>query len=64
MLLGGASGVLFGLGEGLVNETNPVLSLLQGALSGTTAGAALGTVGGNIQKAVKGQQLKNYGNID
>jgi len=64
MLSGGASGGLFGLGESLINETNPVLSTLQGTLLGTTTGAILGAVGGNIQKTIKGQQLKNYGDID
>ena len=64
MLSGAASGGLFGLGESLINETNPILSTLQGVLSGTITGPALGAVGGNIQKAVKGQQLKNYGDID
>ena len=64
MLSGGASGGLFGLGESLINETNPILSTLQGVLSGTITEPALGAVGGNIQKAVKGQQLKNYGDID
>jgi len=64
MLSGGASGGLFGLGESLISETNPVLSTLQDALFGASTGGALGAVGGNIQKAVKGQQLKNYGNID
>lgn len=64
MLSGGASGGLFGLGESLINETNPVLSTLQDALFGASTGGALGAVGGNIQKAVKGQQLKNYGDID
>ena len=64
MLSGGTSGGLFGLGESLMNETNPLLSSLQGILLGTTTGATLGAVGGNIQKSVKGQQLKNYGNID
>lgn len=44
--------------------SNPVLSTLQGTLLGTTTGATLGAVGGNIQKTIKGQQLKNYGNID
>ena len=64
MLLGGASGGLFGLGESLINETNPVLSALKGVLLGTTTGATLGAVGSRVQKAIKGQQLKNYGNID
>ena len=64
MLSGGTTGGLFGLGESLINETNPILSSLQDALFGTTAGAALGALGGNIQKAVKGLQLKDYGNID
>ena len=64
MLSGAASGGLFGLGESLINETNPILSTLQGVLSGTITGSALGTVGGNTQKAIKGQQLKNYGDID
>ena len=64
ILSGATSGGLFGLGESLINETNPILSALQGVLSGTTTGVALGAVGGNIQKAVKGQQLKNYGDID
>ena len=64
ILSGTASGGLFGLGESLRNETNPVLSTLQGALFGTTTGATLGAIGSNIQKSIKGQQLKNYGNID
>ncbi len=63
-LSGGLSGSLFGLGKSLTNGTNPVLSTLQGSLLGMTTGATLGIVGSNIQKAVKGQQLKNYGNID
>ena len=64
ILTGGTRGGLFGFGDSLINETNPILSTLQGALLGTTAGAALGAAGGNIQKTFKGQQLKNYGNID
>ena len=63
-LSGGLSGSLFGLGKSLTNGTNPVLSTLQGSLLGMTTGATLGIVGSNIQKTVKGQQLKNYGNID
>ena len=64
ILSGATSGGLFGLGESLINETNPVLSALKGVLLGTTTGATLGAVGSRVQKAKKGQQLKNYGNID
>lgn len=52
MLSGGTSGGLFGLGESLLNETNPVLSSLQGVLFGSTTGAGLGAVGSKYSKGV------------
>ena len=64
IMSGAASGGLFGLGESLINETNPVLSSLQGILTGGITGGPLGSVGSNLQKTIKGQQLKNYGDID
>ena len=63
-LSGTMSGSLFGLGESLMNGTNPVLSSLKDASIGFATGGALGAVGSNVQKAIKGYQLKNYGNID
>lgn len=63
-LTGGISGGVFGAGEGLTNDTNPLVSSLAGTVGGAAAGGALGGLGANVERAVRGQQLKNYGNID
>ena len=47
-----------------MNETSPILSTLGGITSGGISGGTLGSTVSNIEKAIKGQLLKNYGNID
>jgi len=62
---GAFSGSVFGLGEGLMNdEINPIASTVAGATSGAVFGGALGGTGSEVERILKGYQLKNYGNID
>lgn len=61
---GGASGGIEGLGRGMIEGKNPVKTAAQDAVTGAALGGAGGVVGGNIQKGIKGSNLKSYGNID
>ena len=57
------AGGVYELGEGIMNNDS-VSSLINSTLGGGLSGGAIGYAGGNIQRALKTQQLKNYGNID
>ena len=61
---GAISGGIYGIGNSFIDQVNPILSTLNSTISGGAAGGTLGAIGSNIQKLIKGQQLKNYGNID
>lgn len=61
---GVASGAVFGIGRGILENKNPLQTSAQDALIGGLSGGILGTSGANIVRNIKGQQLKNYGNID
>ena len=61
---GTASGALFGAGRGIAENKNPLKTSIQDALTGGLSGGALGVGGANIVRNIKGQQLKNYNNID
>jgi len=61
---GVASGAVFGTGRGMLENKNPLQTSTQDALTGGVLGGALGAGGANIFRNIKGQQLKNYGNID
>ncbi len=57
------AGGVYELGEGIMNNDS-VSSLIKSTLGGGLSGGAIGYAGGNIQRALKTQQLKNYGNIN
>ena len=61
---GAASGALFGAGRGMLENKNPITTSIQDSLIGGLSGGALGAGGANVVRNIKGQQLKNYGNID
>lgn len=64
VISGASSGFLLGLGDGLTNNKNSISSSILGAIEGAITGGSAGILGANLQKAIKGNQLKNYGNID
>jgi len=59
-----ASGAAFGAGQGMLENKNPLTTSMQDALIGGLLGGALNTGKANIIKNIKGQELKNYGDID
>jgi len=61
---GAASGALFGAGRGMLENKNPITTSIQDSLIGGLSGGALGAGGANVVRNIKGQQIKNYGNID
>ncbi len=60
---GASSGTVGGAVEGGLRsyqeKKNPVKTILEDAAAGAITGAGLGALGGNIQKAVRGQLLQN-----
>ena len=64
MATGIASGATFGAGQGMLENKNPLTTSMQDALIGGLLGGALNTGKANIIKNIKGQELKNYGDID
>ena len=58
--VGMGSGAVFGAGRGISENKNPILTAVTDALTGLFSGGALGAIGGNIQKMLKGNSLKNY----
>ena len=63
-LKGASSGTVEGLGRGLLEDENPLKTAAQDTAIGATLGAGLGTAGANVEKAIKGKNLKQYGDID
>ncbi len=61
---GAASGAVFGIGRGMLENKNPLATSIQDTLTGALSGGVLATSGANIARNIKGQQLKNYGDID
>ena len=61
---GDLTGTLEGLGRGLLEDGNPLKTVIQDTISSATLGAGLGTVGANAQKVIIGRNLKQYGDID
>lgn len=60
-LLGGA---MYGLGNGLMEDKNVLLSAIQDASLGGVTGGLLGGVIGNTQRFFDSKNLKGYGDID
>lgn len=60
-LLGGA---MYGLGNGLMEDKNVLLSTIQDASLGGVTGGLLGGVVGNTQRFFDSKNLKGYGDID
>ncbi len=63
-LSGFASGAVFGTGRGLIDDKNPVFTALQDGGLGSVLGAFGGNISGQAERFIKGQSLKNYGDID
>ena len=63
-LKGASAGTVEGLGRGLLEDKNPLKTAVQDAIVGTTLGAGVGSAGANVQKVIKGKNLKQYGDID
>lgn len=64
VMSGAISGSVYGAGDGIMNEQNPVFTTLSGGIEGAVLGGALGSIGSNAERVIKGQKLKDYGNID
>ncbi len=58
------SGAMFGTGRGMLEEKNPLLTALQDAALGIALGALGGNILGQAERFVRGQSIKNYGDID
>ena len=63
-LKGASAGTVEGLGRGLLEDKNPLKTAVQDTITGATLGAGVGSAGANVQKVVKGKNLKQYGDID
>ena len=59
-----ASGAVFGAGRGMIEDTNPLITGLQDAGLGIILGTLGGNIAGQAERFVRGQSLKNYGDID
>lgn len=57
-------GSVEGLGRGMLNDENPLKTITQDAVTGAVSGLGLSALGSNIQKVVRGKQLKSFGDID
>ena len=58
------SGAIYGFGEGIAENKNPLLNSAQRATEGLLAGGVIGNITGNIHKVAFGNKLQTYGNID
>ena len=63
MLKGTSSGAIEGLGRGLLEDENILKTAGQDAVTGAVLGTGLGAAGANVQKVVKGNNLKKYDNL-
>lgn len=59
-----ASGGVFGTGRGLIEDKNPLMTGMQDAGLGIILGALGGNIAGQAKRFVRGQSIKNYGDID
>ena len=48
----------------MLEDENPLKTAAQDTTIGATLGAGLGTAGANVEKVIKGKNLKQYGDID
>ncbi len=64
VLKGASSGTVEGLGRGLLEDENILKTVIQDTIAGAALGTSLGTAGANVQKVIKGKNLKQYGDID
>ncbi len=60
---GASSGTVEGLGRGLLEDENPLKTAAQDTAIGATLGAGLGTAGANVEKAVRGKELKKINDL-
>ena len=58
------SGAIYGFGEGIAENKNPLHNSAQRATEGLLAGGVIGNITGNIHKVAFGNKLQTYGNID
>ena len=63
-LKGASSGTVEGLGRGLLEDENPLKTAIQDTITSATLGAGLGTVGANVQKAVRGNKFRKIDSIE
>ena len=47
-----------------MEDKNPLVTTAQDTVLGVASGGTLGGLGGNVEKAVRGNKLKQYGDID
>lgn len=59
-LSGLSSGAVFGLGRGLIENENPLKTILQDGGTGLAAGSFLGGAGSFLERYLKGSKLKSY----
>ena len=59
-----ASGGVFGTGRGLIEDKNPLMTGMQDAGLGIILGTLGGNIAGQAKRFVRGQSIKNYGDID
>ena len=59
-----ASGAVFGTGRDLIEDKNPLITGLQDAGLGIILDTLKGNIAGQAERFVRGQSLKNYGDID
>ena len=62
-LKGASSGTLEGLGRGLLEDENLLKTAIQDTIVGTASGAGLGMAGANVEKAVRGNNLKKIDDL-
>ena len=62
-LKGASAGTVEGLGRGLREDENPLKTAAQDTLTGAVLGSAGGATGGNVERVVRGKELKQIENL-
>jgi len=61
---GAISGGVYGLGEGLLNGENPIMSTVEGSIIGGVSGGTLGLEAGKVMQLFRGLKLKDFKPLD
>ena len=64
LVSGGLAGGVFGLGEGLLQDKNPIITALEGLAIGSAKGAVSGLGIGKLENYLSGLTIKNTKSVD